>query len=131
MLDGWTESVMTLLYRLPPQWISVLAYLIPRVMYVVAIILRPSCSNPTHGKVYSIEFYIIKFVSDLRKVIVFSSDKLKHWSTVEASDITMSWHFQFKSSMTICFNVSFFWAFVSSTIKLTATIYLKYFWKWH
>jgi hypothetical protein len=38
------------------------------------------------------------------------SDKLKHWSTVEASDITMSWHFQFKSSMTICFNVSFFWA---------------------
>ena len=64
---------MTLLYRLPPQWISVLAYLIPRVMYVVAIILRPSCLNPTHGKVYSIELYIIKFVSDLRKVIVFSA----------------------------------------------------------
>ena len=30
-------------------------------------------SNPTYGEVYSIQFYVIKFVSNLRQVIGFSS----------------------------------------------------------
>jgi hypothetical protein len=28
-------------------------------------------SNPTHGEVYFIHHYVIKFVSDLRQVVVF------------------------------------------------------------
>jgi hypothetical protein len=28
-------------------------------------------SNPVHGKVYSIQYYVIKFVSDLRQVSGF------------------------------------------------------------
>jgi len=31
-------------------------------------------SNPTHGEVYSIQHYVIKFVSDLRQVSVFFPD---------------------------------------------------------
>ena len=28
-------------------------------------------SNPAHGEVYSIQHYVIKFVSDLRRLVVF------------------------------------------------------------
>jgi len=52
-------------------------------------------SNPVHGEVYSIQHYVIKFVSDLRQVVGFLCV------------------FQFPPQ-----------------IKLTATIYLKYCWKW-
>ena len=30
-------------------------------------------SNPANGEVYSIQHYVIKFVSDLRQLVVFSS----------------------------------------------------------
>jgi len=40
-------------------------------MQSVHIITNVMSSNPTHGKVYSIQHYVIKFVSDLRKVGVF------------------------------------------------------------
>ena len=34
----------------------------------VAITIIVVSSNPTHGRVYSIQHYVIKFVSDLRQV---------------------------------------------------------------
>jgi hypothetical protein len=52
-------------------------------------------SNPVHGEVYSIQHYVIKFVSDLRQVGGFLRV------------------LQFPPP-----------------IKLIATIYLKYCWKW-
>jgi len=52
-------------------------------------------SNPAHGEVYSIQHYVIKFVSDLRQIRGF-------------------------------LRVLRF----PPAIKLTATISLKYFWKW-
>jgi hypothetical protein len=30
--------------------------------------ILPQCTNPDHGKLYSIQHYVIKFVSDLRQV---------------------------------------------------------------
>ena len=32
-------------------------------------------SNPVHGEVYSIQHYVIKFVSDLLQSVVFSTNK--------------------------------------------------------
>ena len=36
-----------------------------------AITAKVVSSNPTHGEMYSIQHYMIKFVSDLRQVCVF------------------------------------------------------------
>ena len=36
--------------------------------YLYAIITKVVSSNPVHGEVYSIQHYVIKFVSDLRQV---------------------------------------------------------------
>jgi len=38
----------------------------------VSITTEIVCSNPTHGEIYSIQHYVIKFVSDLRQVSHFS-----------------------------------------------------------
>jgi hypothetical protein len=38
----------------------------------VSITTKVMSSNPTHGEVYSIQHYVIKFVRDLRKVGGFS-----------------------------------------------------------
>jgi len=37
-------------------------------MQSVPITIKLLCSNPSHGEVYSIQHYVIKFVSDLRQV---------------------------------------------------------------
>ena len=46
-------------------------------------------SNTTHGKVYSIQRYVIKFVCDLRQVSVFSTNKTDQswysWNIVESA----------------------------------------------
>jgi hypothetical protein len=58
-------------------------------------------SNPTHGKVYSIQYYMIKFVSDLRQVGGYSGGvqnyKLKKiniikWIKKDSSYILFSIH---------------------------------------
>ena len=40
-------------------------------MQSVPIVTNVLSSNPAHGKVYSIQHYVIKFVSDLRQVVGF------------------------------------------------------------
>jgi hypothetical protein len=48
------------------------------------ITTRVVSSNSTHGEVYSIQYYVIKFVSDLRDVVKldqFQHDQFKHTST--------------------------------------------------
>ena len=40
----------------------------------VSITTKVAGSNPTHGEVYSIQHYVIKFVSDLRQVGCFFQD---------------------------------------------------------
>jgi hypothetical protein len=40
-------------------------------MQSVPIITDVVSSNPTHGEVYSMQHYVIKFVSDLRQVGAF------------------------------------------------------------
>ena len=40
-------------------------------MQPVIITTKVVSSNPVHGEVYSIQHYVIKFVSDLRQVSVF------------------------------------------------------------
>jgi hypothetical protein len=37
-------------------------------MQLVPITAKVVCSNPAHGKVYSMQHYVMKFVSDLRQV---------------------------------------------------------------
>jgi hypothetical protein len=39
--------------------------------FTVLITTKVVSSNPVHGKVYSIQHYVMKFVSDLRKVCGF------------------------------------------------------------
>ena len=41
-------------------------------MQSVYIITKFVSLNPAHGEVYSIQDYVIKFVSDLRQIVVFS-----------------------------------------------------------
>jgi hypothetical protein len=38
---------------------------------LVSITAKVVSFNPTHGEVYSIQYYVIKFVSDLQKVCGF------------------------------------------------------------
>ena len=40
-------------------------------MQSVPITTKVLCSNPVHGAVYLIQYYVIKFVSDLRQVVGF------------------------------------------------------------
>ena len=45
--------------------------------------------NPTHGEVYSIQHYVIKFVSDLRQVSVFSTGTpVSSTNKTDSHDIT-------------------------------------------
>ena len=62
---------------------------------VVSAYHHYSCSNPDHGEAYSIQHYVIKFVSDLRQVGGFLREN------------------RFPPPM-----------------KLSVTIWLKYYWKW-
>jgi len=39
--------------------------------------------NPAHGEVYSIQHCVIKFVSDLRGLVVFSMNKIDHQDMTE------------------------------------------------
>jgi len=41
-------------------------------MQLVPITIKVVNSNPTHGEMYSIQHYVIKFVSDLQQVGGFS-----------------------------------------------------------
>jgi len=50
-------NVLKNVLKLPVQWV-------PNTTNVVSL-------NPPHGKVYSVQHYVIKFVSDLRQVIGF------------------------------------------------------------
>ena len=43
-------------------------------MQSVPITTKVVSSNPVHGEVYSIQHYVIKFVSDLRQVSGFTPD---------------------------------------------------------
>jgi hypothetical protein len=67
------------------------------------IITNVVSSSPTHGDVYSIQHYVITFVSDLRQVVVFlrgtlvfSTNKTDHHniteilSTVALNTITLT-----------------------------------------
>ena len=51
-------------------------------MQSVPITINVVRSNPTHGEVYSIQHYVIKFVSDLRQGVpfswIFSTNKTDH-----------------------------------------------------
>jgi hypothetical protein len=45
-------------------------------------------SNPVHGEVYSIQHYVIKFVSDLRLVVAFSGTPVSSTNKNNRHDIT-------------------------------------------
>ena len=55
----------------------------------VPIIIEVVCSSPVHDEVYSIQHYVIKFVSDLRQVYGFlwapvsSINKTEHHNILE------------------------------------------------
>jgi hypothetical protein len=55
----------------------------------VPITTKIVSSNPVHGEVYSIQTYLIKFVSDFRQVSgflrVFSTNKTDHHDITETS----------------------------------------------
>jgi hypothetical protein len=51
----------------------------------VPITTKVVSSNPVHGKVYSIQHYVIKFVSDLRQV---NQDGVK-WNVVQSGGLMM------------------------------------------
>jgi hypothetical protein len=53
-------------------------------MQSVHIIIKAVSSNPVHGKVYSKQHYVIKFVSDLRPgTPVYSTNKTDSHNIVE------------------------------------------------
>ena len=45
-------------------------------------------SNPTHGEVYPIQHYVIKFVSVLQQVVVFSGTPVSSTNKADRHDIT-------------------------------------------
>ena len=56
-------------------------------MQSVHITTNVVSSNPAHGEVYSIQYYVINIVSDLRRNPVFPTNKIEWpdfiWKTVE------------------------------------------------
>jgi len=58
-----------LIYNLSMQYYRYSYNLIP--VQSVLITTKVASLNPTHGEVYSIQHYVIKFVSDLRQVSGF------------------------------------------------------------
>jgi len=46
-------------------------------MQSVPITTNVASSNPAHGEVYSIQYYVIKLVSDLRQVVLWFSPPIK------------------------------------------------------
>ena len=57
---------------------------------LVPIIIKVVSSNPTHGEVYSIQLYVIKFVSDLRQVGGFLLLLLHYIAEVTLNTITLT-----------------------------------------
>jgi hypothetical protein len=59
-------------------------------MQSVPITTKVVISNPTHGKVYSIQHYVIKFMSDLQQVdsflcvLLFPSQIKLNWNIVDS-----------------------------------------------
>jgi hypothetical protein len=60
-------------------------------MQAVPIATNVVSSNPAHGEVYSIQHFVIKFVSDLRQVGV---DRLSFLFIIESKDCGVLRHFQ-------------------------------------
>ena len=46
----------------------------------VSITIKIVSFNPTHGEVYSIQHYVIKFAYDLRQVSGFLTNKSARWN---------------------------------------------------
>ena len=57
-------------------------------MESVPITTKVLCSNPAHGEVYLIQHYMIKFVSYLRQVDVFSGYSVSSTNKTDRHDIT-------------------------------------------
>ena len=56
---------------------------------VVGITTKVVSSNPVHGEVYSIQHYVIKFVSDMRQVYgFFQSTMVSSINKTDHDDIT-------------------------------------------
>ena len=68
-------------------------------MKSVCITTKVVSSNPAHGKVYSIQHYVIKFVSDLIQhyVINFVSDLIQHYVINFVSDLIQHYVINFVS----------------------------------
>jgi len=53
----------------------------------VPITTKVEISNPVHDEVYSIQHYVIKFGSDLRKVVEFSPSTVSSTNKTDCHDI--------------------------------------------
>jgi hypothetical protein len=57
-------------------------------MQSVPITTKAVSLNPVHGEVYSIQHYLIKFVSDLRQVSVSPGTPISSTNKTDCQDIT-------------------------------------------
>jgi hypothetical protein len=53
----------------------------------VPITTKVVISNPAHGKVYLIQYYVIKFVSELRQVRGFLSSPVSSYNKTDLNNI--------------------------------------------
>ena len=92
-------------------------------MQSVPITTKVVSLNPTHGEVYSIQHYVIKFVSDLRQVggsPVFSTNK------TDCHDITKLLLKVVLNTITLNINISFF-SIHEQTSIIFNTVQIKLF----
>jgi hypothetical protein len=92
-------------------------------MQSVPITTKVVSLNPTHGEVYSIQHYVIKFVSDLRQVggsPVFSTNK------TDCHDITKLLLKVVLNTITLIINISFF-SIHEQTSIIFNTVQIKLF----
>ena len=92
-------------------------------MQSVPITTKVVSLNPTHGEVYSIQHYVIKFVSDLRQVggsPVFSTNK------TDCHDITELLLKVVLNTITLKINIYFFSIHVQTSIIFN-TVQIKLF----
>ena len=101
----------------------------------ISITINVAGSNPANGVVYSIQHYVIKFVSDLiqHHVIKFVSDLIQHYVIKFVSDLIQHYVIKFVSDLIQHYVIKFvsdlrkFGGFFrvfqfAPTIKLTSTI---------
>jgi len=70
---GWMCKTIFIVFRGPSIVLMIVWYLdLQLSMQLVPITTNVVSSKPVHGKLYSIQHYVIKFVSDWRQVCVFS-----------------------------------------------------------